>query len=754
MFPYYDPHVSSNLATPSPLVMIASYAASGSDASVNVQITVDQSVTTTNNVVHFCVIEDDVHNHANMARMMLADEVLTITAPGETVSINRTFTLDPGWKPDDVEVVVWVQSSIGQKQVVQATKAVPNYVGTITVATAPAGLGAEWTLTGPNGYNIVGVDGRILAVFDEGDYTVTYGDVPGWESPDPVSFTDTMIQDGSLTFTGTYVGGPFTALATGSLGYNGQGSGVAIIDFDGDSDLDIQVINTGEADLLLRNDGGHTFTNVAAGVTADVGAGMAAAWADYDNDGDLDYYLSKNGEANLLVRNDGGSFVGANMGTIGNTGPGAGVAWADYNLDGMVDVYLCNTGAANVLYKAYGPLGLDWLFLESSGGVNDAGNSACPTWVDFDNDGDSDLFFTTRSGQDRLFENAGSFGFYEFSNSTINNPGNGSGCAWADYDHDGDMDLYAAVDGSSDRLVRNMAGTSFVPAIGTPASAVANTRGVAWADYDNDGDLDLYQAKSGQYDRLLLNQGGGVFVVIPLGIDAAGGAARGAAWGDTDGDGDLDLYLVNAGSSNVLMQNDLDNGNHWLHLRLTGTTSNVSAIGTIVELTTGGVTQRREVTAGSGYCSQNSLDVEFGLGTATSVESLVITWPSGTVQNFSGVPIDQLIELNEDVSTGLEDGDTGDTPAQYALHSNYPNPFNPLTTFAFELPRPGRTTAQVYDVSGRLVKVLLNQDMPAGTHSIQWNGNDGRGQPVGSGTYFLRLSSGAFRSVKEMTLLK
>lgn len=91
----------------------------------------------------------------------------------------------------------------------------------------------------------------------------------------------------------------------------------------------------------------------------------------------------------------------------------------------------------------------------------------------------------------------------------------------------------------------------------------------------------------------------------------------------------------------------------------------------------------------------------------------------------------------------------------FALDQNYPNPFNPETTIAFSLPQPGRTTVRIYDVAGRLVKELVNEDLAAAArHEFSWNGRDDRGQGVASGTYYVDVRSGRFQSTKRMTLVK
>jgi len=96
----------------------------------------------------------------------------------------------------------------------------------------------------------------------------------------------------------------------------------------------------------------------------------------------------------------------------------------------------------------------------------------------------------------------------------------------------------------------------------------------------------------------------------------------------------------------------------------------------------------------------------------------------------------------------------GSTPARYALHANYPNPFNPSTTIAFELPRAGRVRLAVYDIAGRLVRVLIDEVLPAASHTAEWRGLDGHGRPVASGSYFMRLTSGDYGAVRKTTLVR
>ena len=93
-------------------------------------------------------------------------------------------------------------------------------------------------------------------------------------------------------------------------------------------------------------------------------------------------------------------------------------------------------------------------------------------------------------------------------------------------------------------------------------------------------------------------------------------------------------------------------------------------------------------------------------------------------------------------------------PTVYALNAAYPNPFNPKTEISFDLPKPGKTRLVIYDVMGRRVKELVSAEMPAGSHTVTWTGDDQQGKRVASGVYYYRITSGSYTATRPMTLLK
>lgn len=93
-------------------------------------------------------------------------------------------------------------------------------------------------------------------------------------------------------------------------------------------------------------------------------------------------------------------------------------------------------------------------------------------------------------------------------------------------------------------------------------------------------------------------------------------------------------------------------------------------------------------------------------------------------------------------------------PKDYKLYNNFPNPFNPSTKIAFELPKASHVTLKIYDVLGREVAQIADQNYPAGYNEITWNGINGNGEQVASGVYFCRITAGTWSKVMKMLLLK
>ena len=481
-----------------------------------------------------------------------------------------------------------------------------------------------------------------------------------------------------------------------------MGPGAAFFDCDGDGWLDLYFVNSAGLGALYRNTGPGRFADATAQAgAANSGYGLGCAAADYDSDGDTDLYITAYGP-NILYRNEGkGRFADATA-QAGAAGPelvnpamSTGAAFADYDLDGDLDFFVANYakfrpeihqpcirsgGIAvycgpeafepqrDVLYRNEG----DATFADvtaAAGLLPDAAKELGAFFIDYDADGDLDLYAAGDRTPNLLYRNDGGR-FAEIgalAGVAYNDAGKplaGMGVDVGDYDGDGRFDFFVTnYQWETNSLYRNLGNGFFADVTFQAGLGVPSLQFLAWGtlfiDYDNDGDRDLFVANGhlddnihlfddvtyAQQNQLFRNQGQGRFADVSNQVGPGlrlQQVSRGAAMGDYDNDGDLDIAVANNNQAAVLLRNDGGNAQRYLSLRLVG-----DSIGAEVRVTAGDWVRWDVVRAGSSYMSQSALRPFFGLGDRTRVDEVEIRWPSGAVSRLQDLAADQLLTVYE-----------------------------------------------------------------------------------------------------------
>lgn len=555
----------------------------------------------------------------------------------------------------------------------------------------------------------------------------------------------------------------FTKITVGPQVNNGGDSrAVNWIDYDNDGDVDLFVTNGpqgGENNFFYINNGDGTFTrDTLIAITNDHKASDGSSWSDYDNDGDLDLFVANWwNQNNLLYKNNGDKTFLLVKDTKIYTDIGCSEtgSWGDYNNDGFVDLYVCNSYSPflNFLYKNNG----DGSFTKCNSGdmVTDKFTSRNVDWIDYDNDGDSDIFIVNEENQnENLYRNDGNDSFTKIMTGPLTNSG---GCSvsssWEDFDNDGDFDVFISNYQSQNNFyfANNGDGTFTRITTGTFVNDNGNSFGTATGDIDNDGDVDLYIAngftESKQTNNFLyLNNGDGTFTKVINDVSVNdNGWSYGCAFGDYTKDGFLDLFVAkcfNGRENNSLFKNNGGN-NNWLIIDLEGKTSNRSAIGAIVKVKAkiNGIDrwQMRRVAGQNGYCGQN-LQLHFGLGNASIVDSIQIKWPSGIIEKLGPYTVNQFMNIIEN-SIITEVNNINNASYKFFLSQNYPNPFNPITNIKYTLPQNSQVVLEVFNILGEKVVAFDNGIKPAGYHETVFNAND-----LASGIYIYRLSASSLKT--------
>jgi len=450
-----------------------------------------------------------------------------------------------------------------------------------------------------------------------------------------------------------------------ALPVTGYTFGIAAADYDGDGDTDV-LVTTADGSRLLRNDRGR-FADVTA--AAGVRSGQlstGASFFDYDGDGRLDLFVARYGTysvesddgcsefsaqasayrpgmarpqadtrkmtcspkdiepiSNQLFRNNGnGSFtdVTGSSGIGQAVNHGFGVAIGDYDEDGRSDVFVASDLLPNLLFINRGNGTFEERGLASGVAVGAQGTALAGMGADagdYDNDGHLDLFITNFENEtSSLYRGAGDGSFTDQSQRS------GVTAATLPFLKWGSRFVDLDLDGWQDLLIVNGHVSERVPSYPVQMEHLQKGRGHA------------------QRAQILANTGTGRFVEVSMNAGPyflERRVSRGAAFADYDNDGDTDVLITNNNQPPVLLRNDTPAARRWARLVLQGTRFNREAIGAIVRVTSGGVTQTQTIKSGGSYLSDHDRRLLFGLP-GTDPARAQIRWPCGAPQIVTLAP--------------------------------------------------------------------------------------------------------------------
>ena len=466
---------------------------------------------------------------------------------------------------------------------------------------------------------------------------------------------------------------------------NFSGLPMGVIDMNGDGKDDIvQFNNAKELRIQYQNGTGQLFTSFNHGNVSNQNQ-WGTAIADFDHNGYNDVMAGGAYDNLKIIKNNDGinSYSQSNLFQSNLFLQGAN--FADINNDGWADIFACHDDAESKAFQNNqdGTLtyNLDLIRTFTTPTSDNSGNYAS-MWMDYDNDGDLDLYISkcrggvTDSADPRrinmLWQNDGNNNFTEVAEQANLKNGNQTWLSdFGDIDNDGDLDVIIINHGTGPNLMSNNGDGTFTEiTTGSgllPTLDPANFYGIQgfFKDFNNDGYIDLMVSGTDSH-FLFYNNGDGTFqnAINPFNSDQI----QSFSVGDMNHDGFLDIYAGYASGLNSpsttkdrIWLND-GNSNNYLNIQCEGTISNINGIGARVELHGTWGIQIRDVRSGEGYGLVNSFTQHFGIGVNTQVDKVVVKWPSGIVDEILNPAINQFLHILETEPTptcndGFQNGD-------------------------------------------------------------------------------------------------
>ena len=504
------------------------------------------------------------------------------------------------------------------------------------------------------------------------------------------------------------------------------GSNKAVVDMNGDFLDDLVSISQNSIHINYQlADGG--FNNVTIPTSdADFLPSWSLAAGDFDANGFNDLlYGDTNGVTFMKANADGTAYTEI-------SGPQDVFSqrsnFVDINNDGHLDAFVCHDLNPSISYMNDGSNNLIFTNSNGLGGYASGGNYGS-VWIDFDNDGDIDMFMAKCGGSltrrtNQLYRNNGDGTYTEIGASAgLADVVQTWSAAWGDFDNDGDMDVYVGSSDAQDinKLMRNNGDSTFTEVTsGSGITSAKKGHENIPGDFDNDGNLDIYTNGD-----ILFGNGDMTFSLNPILTLPDVGAI-----GDINNDGFLDMFYGSTYTNS-------GNANNWIKIATVGDTegghSNKNGIGARVEINTDYGSQIRDVRSGEGFSYMHSLNTHFGIGSETVINYVKVIWPSGIIDTILNPTINQLLMVNEgDSNLSTPDSFVNDLIL-------YPNPTKSVLNLN-TLENLSNAIYTIFDIHGKRV---LNAKLTSTSIDVS---------RLSSGNYILRLMSG--NAVRNQKFIK